>query len=256
MTNKRHDKLLKLLLEHGRLAVDELTGHFGVTGMTIRRDLQILESQGLLTRTHGGCVLRSGHVRELPFQEKEARCREAKEAIARAVVSRLPDHCSLYLDTGTTCAAVARLLPGHRHDLQVFSNNLPAVLPLFAAGGITVTVPGGVLGHRSPDLTGSTGLDAIRRLRFDTAVVGADAFDPERGEFYSADMATAALSRAAQERADRTFFCIDATKFEKQGIALIGSLHAHAVLVTDADMSAQHLQELRRTGADLVNVSS
>jgi len=253
--NGRHEQLLKLLLDRGRLGVDELAAALSVSGMTIRRDLQTLEEQGLLMRTHGGCVLRSGPVRELPFQEKVQQRREAKEAIARAVVARLSDGGSLYLDTGTTCAAVARLLPGHRRDMQVFSNNLPAVLELFGADGISVVVPGGVLGLRSPDLTGGVGLEALGRLCFDAAVVGADAFDPDRGEFYSADLATAALSRAAQERAARTFVCIDGSKFEKRGLALAGRLGKGVVLVTDARMTKDCLQRLRHTGAEIIIVA-
>jgi DeoR family transcriptional regulator of aga operon len=253
--NTRQDELLKRLLERGRLSVDELVLHFAVSGMTVRRDLGMLESQGLLTRTHGGCVLRSGPVRELPFQEKVQRHPAAKEAIARAVVGRLSDGDSLYLDTGTTCAAVARLLPGHRRDMRVFSNNLPAVLELFGSSGIEVVVPGGALGHRSPDLTGGFGLEALSRLCFDTAVVGADAFDPDRGEFYSADLATAALSRAAQERAAQTFVCIDGSKFGKRGMALAGCLREGAVLVTDAVLSKDRLRDLRRSGAEILMVA-
>jgi len=130
---QRRDELLEMLLGRGRLSVDELTARFGVTGMTIRRDLDDLEKQGLLTRTHGGCVLRTPHVRELPFREKEQRHQITKEAIARAIVSRVPDDASIYLDTGTTCVMVARFLRRHRRNLQVFTNNLPAALDLFGA---------------------------------------------------------------------------------------------------------------------------
>lgn len=250
----RQDELLKQLLKRGRLSVDELALHFGVSDMTVRRDLQALELQGILTRTHGGCVLRSGQVMERPFQEKVQQRRGAKEAIARAVVARLFDGESLYLDTGTTCAAVAHLLPGHRRDMQVFSNNLPAVLELFGDNGIEVVVPGGALGHRSPDLTGGFGLEAISRLRFDSAVVGADAFDPDRGEFYSADLATAALSQAAQERAAQTFICVDSSKFKKRGMALAGHLRKGTILVTDATPSAAQLKRWYGMGAELLNV--
>ena len=188
---QRRDELLEMLLHRGRLGVEELTERFGVAGMTIRRDLDALEEQGLLTRTHGGCVLRTPHVRERPFREKEQQHRESKEAIARAIVSRVPDDTSLYLDTGTTCAMVARLMRRHRRDLQVFTNNLPAALELFGAEAIEVIMPGGVLGRRSPDLTGDYGVDRLQQWRFDLAIVGGDALDPVTGEFYSADLATA-----------------------------------------------------------------
>lgn len=253
-SNQRHQELLNLLLESGRLSVDTIASHFNISSMTVRRDLRILEGQGLLMRVHGGCTLRSGQVIELPYHEKARQRTQAKEAIARALVARLPDGASLYLDTGTTCATVARLLRGHRRDLRVFSNNLPAVLDLFGSDVIQVLVPGGSLGRHSPDLTGGFGIEVMERLRFDVAVVGADAFDPKRGEFFSADLATAALSRAAQERAAQTFICVDHSKFSKRGVALAGRLSRDSVLFTDASMNPNEKQLLLGLGAELVIV--
>ena len=252
--NARQDRILKLLLERGRLSVEELAEHGGVSGMTVRRDLQVLEADGLLTRTHGGCVLQSGQVREQPFQEKAQQNRAAKAAIARAVAARLANGQSVYLDTGTTCAAVARLLPGHRHGMHVFSNNLPAVLDLFGAPDITVTVPGGVLGRRSPDLCGDAGIGVVNRVCFDVAIVGADALDPASGEYYAADLATAALSAAAQQRADRTFVCIDRTKFGRRAMAVAGRLGPGSVLFTDADLPATRIRQWKREDIEVVTL--
>ncbi len=249
---KRHVELLELLLARGRLTVDQLSAHFKITGMTVRRDLAELERQGLLTRTHGGCVLRAAPVQELPFREKEGRNREAKEAIARAVVARLADGDSLYLDTGTSCAMVAALLPAHRRRLQVFTNNLPAALALFGAAEIAVVILGGGLGQRSPDLTGDLALARLADLRFDLAVVGGDALDAEAGEFYAADLATAALSRAAQRQAERTFLCLDSSKVGKRALAVCGRLDDRLAWFTDAALPAAARQAVRRHGSELV----
>ncbi|MCD6284957.1 MAG: DeoR/GlpR transcriptional regulator [Anaerolineae bacterium] len=252
--NRRRDELLEMLLDRGRLRVDELTAHFGVTGMTVRRDLDALEKEGLLIRTHGGCVLQTPQVQELPFREKEQLHREAKETIARAVVSRVHDGASLYLDTGTTCAMVARLLRRHRRNLQVFTNNLPAALDLFGAEAIEVMIPGGVLGRRSPDLTGEFGLDRLRDIRFDLAIVGADAFDPASGIFYAADLPTAALSQTAQRRADQTFVCVDSSKFNKRALAVAGRLRENVTVFTDGELPAAQRRGLLHLGAEVVIV--
>lgn len=249
---QRRDQLLEMLLDRGRLSVGELAARFKVTGMTIRRDLDALEEQGLLTRTHGGCVLRTPHVRELPFQEKEQRQREAKEAIARAVVAQVRDGASLYLDTGTTCVLVARLLRRHRRNLRVFTNNLPAALELFGEEAIEVTIPGGVLGRRSPDLTGDFGLARLRQWHFDLAIVGGDALDPASGVFYTADLATAALSGAAQQQADRAFACIDGSKFDQRAVAVAGRLRADVTLFTDRKIPDATRRGIRKLGAEVV----
>jgi DeoR/GlpR family transcriptional regulator of sugar metabolism len=247
---RRREEILELLIEHGRLAVEELAERFGVTGMTIRRDLSALEAEGLLTRTLGGCVLRgSTAVRERPFDEKRQQNRRAKEAIARAAAGRVEDGSSLYLDTGTTCCAVASVLAVCRKNLRVFTNNLPAAMELFAAECVEVVVLGGLLGRRSPDLTGEVAVRQLQRYRLDIAVVGADAVDPAAGQFYSADMATAELLRTAQAQAERVFLCIDASKFDRRSLAVAGELDSKVTLFTDRAIEGRNAPRGSRRAA-------
>ncbi|MBN2292247.1 MAG: DeoR/GlpR transcriptional regulator, partial [Pirellulales bacterium] len=107
--NQRQESILELLARRGRLNVDDLADELGVTAMTIRRDLAAMEKTGVLTRTHGGCVLQSPFVRELPFSQKEQQHREQKYAIACAAVGMLKSGDRVYLDTGTTAVHVARV---------------------------------------------------------------------------------------------------------------------------------------------------
>ncbi len=251
---RRRELLVEMLLDRGRLSVEEMAACFEVTGMTIRRDLDILEEQGLLTRTHGGCVLRTPHVPELPFQEKEQRHRDAKEAIARAVVGQVLDGSSLYLDTGTTCAMVARLLRQHRRNLRVFTNNLPAAFELFGAETLEVVIPGGVLGRCSPDLTGDIGLTRLLEWHFDLAIVGGDALNLITGEFFAADLATAALSRAAQRQADCAFACIDGSKFDQRALAVAGRLQEGTTLFTDGKIPVVKRRGIRKLGTKIILV--
>jgi DeoR family fructose operon transcriptional repressor len=250
----RHNAILDLLLERGRLHVSALADHFGVTAMTVRRDLHALEACGLVTRTHGGAVLRAPLARELAFNEK-VQCRPAeKEAIARAVVTRLRDGETLYLDTGSTCAAVARLLPGLRRNLRVFTNSLQAALDLFGAEGIEVVIPGGTLGRRSPDLTGTWALERLRLIRVDVAVIGADGLDPDRAEFYSSELPTGELSRLARERAQRVFAAVDSSKIGCRGLAVAGTAGKNLTLFTDAGAKRNTVERLEKLGMEVVIV--
>lgn len=249
--NKRHQELLELLIKRERLGVDELATRFGVSDMTVRRDLQHLEERGHLTRTHGGCVLRSPRVHEMAFSEKERLHRDAKQAIARRLVCDLPDEANIYVDTGTTCALVAGLLPPLRRSLRVFTNNLPVAMALFDIDGYDVVVPGGELGRRSPDLTGDEGLERLADLCFDVAVVGADALDASRGEFYSADRPTARLSMLAQQRADAVFACIDSSKFGQRALAVAGRLNEKVTLYAECAPPEAEAAAIRAAGADI-----
>ena len=249
--NKRHQTIHNLLAERGRLSVEELAGVLNVTTMTIRRDLAAMERAGILTRTHGGCVLRSPFVPEAPFSEKDRRQRAQKYAIAREAVRHLTAGDNVYLDTGTTAVHLARVLPGDQR-LRVFTNNLRVAMELFGREGVEVVVYGGALASRSPDLVGEVALASINGFRVDVAIMGADALDARRGEFYSADVGTAMLSRSAQQRASKTLVLVDSSKFGKHSLAVVGRLTEDVTLVTDEDMSETDRLLVQSTGAQVV----
>ncbi len=249
-SRERQEKIRDLLAAHGRLDVTRLATEVNVTAMTIRRDLAAMERDGLLLRTHGGCVLQSPFAAELSFPEKQRRRQAQKIAIARKVAACLKPNESIYLDTGTTLLQVARALPPHL-NLRVFTNNLRIAMELFGRAGVEVVVYGGALARRNPDLAGETALGCIAGFRVDVAVLGGDALDVARGEFYGADIATAALSRAARGQAGRAILAMDSSKFGKRSLAATGRLGPDITLVTDDEASPKDRAALRATGATL-----
>jgi DeoR family fructose operon transcriptional repressor len=248
---ERREAIRRAAADEGRLGVEALAKRLGVTSMTIRRDLAALEREGLLTRVHGGCIPQSPFVAELSFPEKLRLRQAAKSAIAREAVRLLRRGDSLYLDTGTTALQVARALPPDL-DLRVFTNNLRVAMELFGRAGVAVTVFGGALGRRNPDLAGEVALDQIAQYRVDAAIVGGDALDPPRGEFYAADAASAALSRTAQRQAERVIVVMDSSKLGRRGLAAAGRLAPGMTLVCDEEADRVSRAALRRTGARLV----
>jgi DeoR/GlpR family transcriptional regulator of sugar metabolism len=249
--NERQERIRHLLATQGRLSVAALSRQLHVAAMTIRRDLTQMERAGLLTRTHGGCLLQSPFVAEASFHEKQRVRQAQKAAIAREVVGRLKSGHAVYLDTGTTALQVARALPPNL-NLRVFTNNLRVALELFGRAGVEVTVYGGVLARKNPDLMDEMAVAQINQYRLDVAIVGGDALDLQRGEFYAADAGSAALSSSAQRQADRVIVVMDSSKFGKRGLALAGRLTRDVTLITDDELSAQGRAALRRRGAKVV----
>ena len=249
--SERQEKIRSLLTTSGRLSAAQLADSMGVAAMTIRRDLTALEKAGLLTRTHGGCVLHSPFVAELSFPVKQRLRQEHKTAIADAAAKLLRRGESVYLDTGTTALQVARSLPPNL-DLRVFTNNLRVAMELFGRTDVEVFVYGGALARRNPDLINETALAQIRDYRLDVAIVGGDALDVARGEFYGADTGTAALSRAAQQQSDRVIVVMDSSKFGKRSLAVAGRLEPGMTLITDDEPSRPDRAALRKSGARLI----
>lgn len=249
--SERQERIRQLLSSNGRLGVGELAAQMRVAPMTIRRDLGTLEQAGLLTRTHGGCVLQSPFALELSFPEKQRLRQPQKSAIAREVVRVLKPGETIYLDTGTTALQVARTLPPNL-GLRVFTNNLRIALELFSRAGVEVVVYGGRLAERNPDLVNEIALSQISQFRLDVAVVGGDALDVARGEFYGADTSTAHLSKAAQQQAERVIVVMDSSKFGKRSLAVAGKLTTGVTLVTDDEVSPKDRASLRRTKANTI----
>jgi len=249
--SERQERIRSLLATRGRLSVAQLAGRMNVAAMTIRRDLTALEQAGLLTRTHGGCVLQSPFVAELSFPEKQRRRQSHKTAIAREAVRLLKSQESIYLDTGTTALQVARALPPHL-SIRVFTNNLRIAMELFGREGVEVVVYGGALARRNPDLVDEIALAQIKEYRLDVAIVGGDALDTARGEFYGADTGTASLSRAAQQQADRVIVVMDSSKFGRRSLAVAGRLGPGVTLITDDELNRRDQTALRKTGARIV----
>lgn len=248
----RRRRIHDLLAGNGRLGVGTLAARLGVADMTIRRDLEALERDGLLLRVHGGCVLPgSSPARERSFSEKAGQHVPQKQAIARQVARLLRTGASVYLDTGTTCAHVARLLPAES-GLRVVTNNLRAAMDLCGRRGVELHVCGGRLAPASPDLIGAAAVARLLEERVDVAVVGADAVDPATAEFGAADAETATLSRAAVRQAGRVIVAADSSKLGHTCRAISGRLTRGVTLVTDAGASPAQRRALAKTGAQIV----
>lgn len=249
--DRRQAQIRALLATRGRLTATELASVLKVTEMTIRRDLDAMQTTGLLLRVYGGAQLRSAFVQEQSFSEKVGRNPARKQAIAQRAVRLLTRGMALYLDTGTTAARVAHALPAGL-DLHLFTNNLRAVMDLFGRQDVTVHVCGGLLMPRSPDLVGTDAVARLAEIRTDLAFVGADAIDPDTGEIFAADAETAALSRIAQRQTNRMVVLADSSKIGARGQAVTGHLRAGVTLITDDHLSRALRRRLARHPAEVL----
>lgn len=248
----RQRAIQEQVARHGRADVAALAARFAVSTMTVRRDLAALERAGILTRTHGGAVPRSALLHEPSFAEKDRRQQAQKAAIAAEAVRRFVRPGSmLYLDTGTTALQMARALPASL-GLRVFTNNLRVALELFGRPGVEVSVYGGRLGARNPDLTGDWAVLAAASFAVDIAFIGCDALDPARGAAYAADEASAALSRVVQARARQAVLLADSAKWHASAPVLVLRLAKGCAVVTDAAAPATLVQALSRRGVEVI----
>lgn len=227
-------QITEAVRDAGSLGVAELAALTGASEMTIRRDLEVLASQGVLERFRGGArslLLRGS---EPPFALRFDENAEAKRRIAAAVASLIADGESVVLDSGTTCLEVARLL--HDRRLTVMPLSLHAVNALSSSASLTLLVPGGRPRPGELALTGPLTLASLSALRFDTAVIGCCGLSAEHG-LTAFDLEDAAVKRAAISSARRVIAAVDASKLTRTALAFVAPVSSLDAVVTDAEGS-------------------
>ena len=216
----RHAKILEQLSADGEATVQALAGGFGVSVMTIRRDLAELEASGELTRTHGGAMLSRAGIIEFSFREKGQRNADEKRAIAREAAELVERGMTLTLDTGTTTLEVAKAVAGVP-DLTVLTSSLAIASALYGRPNISLVLTGGAVRTGSPDLSGWLTEENLKRFRVDIACIGADGADREG--VFTTDVNVARVSQAMIASAHETVLVADHTKFEKPAFVRFAS---------------------------------
>lgn len=228
--NFRLPEILEIARVEGKVTVEDLAERFGVTVQTIRRDLSELDDAGKLERVHGGAILRSG-TSNIGYQDRRVLNAEAKRAIARACVAEIPDAASLFLNIGTSTEAVARELLG-RHNLMVVTNNMNVANILAESSDCQVIVAGGALRRSDGGLIGSLTVQTIRQFKFDIAVIGCSALDPD-GDILDFDIHEVGVSQTIIAQARSTMLVADNSKLHRSAPARIASLKDIDFFVTD-----------------------
>ena len=246
----RRREILAALAERGAVAVRELARTHGVAAMTIRRDLEALEREGLIERTHGGAVAADRVAYEFSFQEKEGKHVEAKRRIALACARMVSEGQSVFLDSGSTALEIARALRERRPGLLV-THNLCVVSEYLYQRDTRVLVPGGELNPLAPDLFGELTYAALGRINVDLAFLGADAVDPEAGLF-TPDLKSATISEIVAANARRVVLAADSSKFGLRSNFQALDIAAFSAIVTDRELSAAMRKTIRRQDVELV----
>jgi len=222
--------IMERLADDGVVDVTELVTGLGVSPATARRDLQLLEDQRMLSRTHGGAVARD-LLYELPLRYKAARYQGEKRRIAVEAASRVADGAVVGFTGGTTTTEVARAIVDRRR-ITVVTNALNIAGELAIRTDVRLVVTGGTARSESYELVGPVAEQALERLNLDVAFVGVDGIAVEAGLTTHHEI-EAHTNRTMIERARRVVVVADSSKLGRVAFAQICSLDAVHELITD-----------------------
>ena len=244
LARQRQTLILERVREEGAVRVADLVRALGVSDMTIRRDLEILNERGLIEKVHGGAAAIDGSsLFEPGFTVKSTLMQAEKELIAGAAASLVPSGTAIAISAGTTTYALAKRLtdiPG----LTVLTNSVPVAEVLYKDGrpDQTVILSGGV---RTPSdaLVGPFAVAVIRSLHVDSVFMGSHGMDLRSG-FTTPNILEAETNRALIEAGRRLVVLAASTKWGTIGISSVARLEEADTIVTDSGLDATARQQL------------
>lgn len=246
----RREIAIELLQERGEVSVADLSERTAVSQMTIRRDLEALEREGVLRRVHGGAIDLASRGYAAPYSVRAQRGGEAKARIGQAAAAMLGERETVILDVGTTTLQVAKALHDRR-NLTVLTPSLQIANVLAKHRGIRLMLTGGTVTAGELSLVGDMAEEAFSRLRFDTFVMGIGGVDVESGctEYSLED---ARVKRAALACVRRCIVVADSSKLGKVTFAQVCPLERVDVLVTDTGATKECLAALEAEHVEVV----
>lgn len=247
---QRREHIAAAVQAAGRIRVTDLTTPLGVSEMTVRRDLEEMESMGLLIRVHGGAASTTSRSFEPGFAARSMRHVEAKRRIGAAAAALIRDGETLIIDAGTTTLHVAEAL---RPDIRIraMALSLRVADVLADMPSVTLMIPGGVVRPHERSFVGGMTLATFDQLTFDTVILTSGGVDVADGvtEYEFDDAET---KRAALRSARRTIIVADATKLGAVAFVRLCPIEDVDVVVTDEGAAPAHVAALREAGVEVL----
>ena len=247
---ERWRAILAILSEQGRIRVGRLATRLNVSEATVRRDLEAMQAQGMLQRTHGGAMLLPPTAFEVSFDESQSKAQAEKRAIGHRAAGLVAEGESIIIESGTTTLELARCLLDMR-KLTVLTNSLAICKEISANEGIEVMVLGGTLRRQSASLVGPWVAEVLQRVRVDKAFVGVNGLSADFG-LSSPNPFTAESRKAILAAARIRIALADHSKLGVEALYHVAPLDALDILVTDVGAGEEQLAPIRDKGVEVM----
>ncbi|MBR6089447.1 MAG: DeoR/GlpR transcriptional regulator [Anaerolineaceae bacterium] len=254
MKYDRQEKIKQLLIERKRLTCAELCDIFHVSIETIRRDLNVLEEDGVIRRVYGGAILADNTAVETPMKPWSTRYilnNTEKADIAEVILSLIEDNMTIALDSGTTVLEIARLL-ARRKNLNIITNDLYIASELSGNTDHTIYFVGGTLKKDDRITVGFLAKEFLDNFScIDLAVMTCDGFLDGIGDF-NVDMG--ALKKEMIEKAKKVAVAVDHTKFNIPTLYKVCGLDKLDYVITGKEAPADAVAAIRKAGVEVIPV--
>lgn len=246
---ERKLKILEMLKDAEKVTVTQVSELLNVSSATIRKDLQDLENEHLLRRTHGGAIRVSKSSFEIEPNKRDENS-EVKQAIAREALKLVDDGDTIAIDTGSTCMEFAKLL-GSRHNLRIVTNDLKIAVLLDQYEDITIYFIGGVIRKHYNCTVGSFGLEPFRQLAVDKAFIGTNSLSLARGAT-TPDLNQAEIKKMMISVSDKVILLCGSQKIGQNSFVTFAELPEIDTLITDSAIGQTVMDKLVENGLEVI----
>lgn len=246
-THDRHQAIMKIIRQQSSAKVTDLSRSLGVSQVTIRNDLAVLEDAGYIERIRGGAVLKASYSFLSPALAERAQINEsAKDRIARRAAEMVVDGDLILLDDSTTTIHMVQHLRARR-NLTIVTNGVETALALAQESLHTVILLGGIMHNRGASVVGPLGERNLRDLHIQKAFLSCTGFSLEMGMTQN-NLQEAQMKRQMVAAADQVVALVDASKFGKTDLTPFASIDELSHVLTDQAVDSLAINELQRTG--------
>ena len=248
----RRQEIMDILMDSGSASVEDLASRFGVSKMTVHRDLDDLEQAGLLRKVHGGASIQSSPQFESDFRYREKIAADEKRRLARFAATLIEPGQIIIIDDGSTAGGLADII-GDIRPLTVITNNLGVINKLAAIAGIDVISLGGQYSNKFNGFFGIITEDALRSLRADAAFLSSSAI--HGASAFHQDQEVVQTKRKMMKSAARAYLMVDHGKFGKSALHFLTGLEGFDAVITGAEIDPVYENALSEAGVRLEKIS-
>jgi DeoR family transcriptional regulator of aga operon len=252
LAEQRRRKIADLIEQRGQITVGDLVDKFSISAVTARADLDLLASQGMAMRSHGGAVRQAEPSQEYPLRLKKTLHHAEKVRIGRAAAELIQNNETVILDSGTTTAEIARHLKARRlQSVTVITHALNVACELMDAAGLSVIMIGGLLRPVSCSFVGPQAEAMLKQFHADRLFLAVDGFDLENGPS-TPDVLEAQLNGLMMGISKEVTVVADFSKLGRRSVCRIGPLSGIHRLITDTRAPVEFSEALRKSRIDVI----
>jgi DeoR family transcriptional regulator of aga operon len=243
--------IMRILEKENRVLINDLCQILNTTAVTVRKDLDLLEKQGALKRTHGGAILYKPLFHGLALNEKEKLHAAEKERIAKEAVKLISEGDVIILDSGSTTTQLAKHMKNLK-DITVITNAVNIAFELIDSD-LEVILTGGFFQKKSSTLIGPLAEETLKKISADKLFHGVDGIDYEHG-LTTTNVIEANTSHVMMQRAGENILLVDSSKFGRRSLGVISQIKEVDKIITTKEMGDAEKKKLSDLGIEIVIV--